>query len=80
AMARHGLIHNVASDAHDCLRRPPEMAEPLAQAGLGAHQNLLADAVPAAILDGTDLPEHPGALLEPPGRRRRWWSEREPFA
>ena len=79
-MARAGLIHNVASDAHDCERRPPGLAEPIDRAGLGAHAELLCEAVPAAILDGTPLPQHPGPLLEAPRRTWRWWQPRDPFA
>jgi protein-tyrosine phosphatase len=75
-MARQGLIHNVASDAHDCERRPPEIAAGLEHAGLAAHRELLTEAMPRAILDGKDLPAHPGALIAP--RRRRWrnWSRK----
>ncbi len=81
SMARAGLIHNVASDAHDCERRPPGLAEPLERAGLGAHVELLTEAMPRAILAGTDLPRHPGPLLEPArGRRWAWRRERDPFA
>jgi protein-tyrosine phosphatase len=79
SMARAGLIHNVASDAHDPERRPPAIAEPLDRAGLGAHAEFLAQAVPRAILDGTDLPDHPGALLDPPRRRWPWQSRHDPF-
>jgi protein-tyrosine phosphatase len=74
-MAQEGLIHNVASDAHDCDIRPPEISGPLAEAGLAAHAELLVEAMPRAILDGTDLPEHPGPLREP---RRRKWRARPP--
>ncbi len=78
-MARAGLIHNVASDAHDCVRRPPAIARPLERAGLGRHVTLLAEAMPLAILDGTDLPAHPGSLLEAP--RRRWpWQPRDAWS
>jgi protein-tyrosine phosphatase len=80
AMARAGLIHNVASDAHDCARRPPVLAESIDRAGLGAHAELLCEAVPAAILDGTTLPDHPGALLPSPRRTWRWREPRDPFA
>ncbi|MGI8802725.1 MAG: tyrosine-protein phosphatase [Solirubrobacteraceae bacterium] len=73
-MARDGLIHNVASDAHDCDRRPPVIREPLERAGLGPHVSLLAEELPRAILDGTDLPAYPEALLAPARRRGlgRW--------
>ena len=33
-LARDGLVHNVASDAHDRVKRPPGMAAELKQAGL----------------------------------------------
>ena len=72
-MARRGQIHNVASDAHDCHRRPPPIAEPLERCGLGPHIELLTEAVPRSILDGSDTPEHPGGLLAPRHRRRRGW-------
>ena len=72
-MARLGQIHNVASDAHDCHRRPPPIAEPLERCGLGPHIELLTEVVPRSILDGSDMPEHPGGLLPPRHRRRRGW-------
>jgi protein-tyrosine phosphatase len=58
------LVHSVASDAHDALRRPPGMAEPLRAAGLGQLAPLLASEAPAAILAGDPLPA-------PPAWRRR---------
>jgi protein-tyrosine phosphatase len=71
-MAERGLIHNVASDAHDCVRRPPGIAEAMAQAGLGAHIELLTVLVPQAILTGTQLPDVPTALLPSRPARRPW--------
>jgi protein-tyrosine phosphatase len=73
-LVRDGLVHNVASDAHDPHHRPPELAEPLKRAGLGAEAEWLADGVPAAILAGTELPPRPA----PPAAdrdvsRRHWW-------
>jgi protein-tyrosine phosphatase len=73
AMAQDGLIHNVASDAHDCDRRPPGIGAEMERAGLGAHIRLLAAEVPEAIVSGGELPPHPGALLAPQSARRRWW-------
>jgi protein-tyrosine phosphatase len=70
-MAENGLIGNVASDAHDCVRRPPGIAEAMEQAGLGAHIELLAHDVPRAILTGAPLPQIPSCLL--PGRDRSAW-------
>jgi protein-tyrosine phosphatase len=71
-MADHGLIHNVASDAHDCIRRPPGIADAMEQAGLGAHVELLTELVPHAILTGGPIPEVPAALLSGRAGRRSW--------
>lgn len=54
-----GLVHSVASDAHDALRRPPGLAEPLADAGLDGLTAQLAQEAPAAILAGEDPPPPP---------------------
>lgn len=55
-LLRRGLVHNVASDAHDAVGRPPALAAELDAAGLGEHSDLLARALPEAILDGTAVP------------------------
>jgi protein-tyrosine phosphatase len=71
-LAQEGLIHNVASDAHDRKRRPPGMAEEIERAGLGQLTGWLTEAVPAAIISGAELPPCPvpiGSALE----RRSWW-------
>jgi len=67
SIAERGLLHNVASDAHDSHRRPPGVAEAIRSAGLGAHLELLTEAVPEAILSGEELPPLPDRLL---GKRR----------
>jgi protein-tyrosine phosphatase len=54
-----GLIHNVASDAHDCHRRPPGLSQELASAGLRDQTAWLTEDVPAAILAGSDIPPAP---------------------
>jgi protein-tyrosine phosphatase len=59
ALLEAGLVHSVASDAHDARRRPPGIAAPLAAAGLSELVPLLADEVPAAILAGEPLPPAP---------------------
>ncbi|HZV75195.1 MAG TPA: CpsB/CapC family capsule biosynthesis tyrosine phosphatase [Conexibacter sp.] len=64
-MLEAGLVHSVASDAHDARRRPPGIAEPMAAAGLGELTPLLAQEAPAAILAGDPLPSAPA------WRRRR---------
>lgn len=58
-MLREELVHNVASDAHSELRRPPGMADELAEAGLGDHADWLTRAVPEAILHGGEVPPRP---------------------
>ncbi len=74
ALAREGLLHNVASDAHDAVNRPPEIAAELERAGLAPLAQWLTVAVPAAILDGGEIPLRPPAApvgAEP--AQRRWW-------
>ena len=58
-MLEAGLVHSVASDAHDALRRPPGIAAPLADAGLEELAPLLGHEAPAAILAGDPLPRAP---------------------
>ncbi len=67
------IVHNVASDAHDHIRRPPGIAKELEQAGFGPLTDWLTQAVPAAILAGEEIPPRP--VLTPPGvkRARRPW-------
>ncbi|MGA9313775.1 MAG: CpsB/CapC family capsule biosynthesis tyrosine phosphatase [Solirubrobacteraceae bacterium] len=69
--ARHlleqGLVHNVASDAHDATKRPPCMSADLEEAGFANLADWLTLAVPAAILAGEEIPERP----EPPALSKR---------
>jgi protein-tyrosine phosphatase len=51
-----GLVHSVASDAHDAVRRPPGIAHALAGAGHVELVPLLAQQVPAAILANDAIP------------------------
>ncbi len=74
ALAREGLLHNVASDAHDAVNRTPEITAELEQSGLAPLAPWLTGAVPAAILDGGEVPPAPmvaATALEP--ARRGWW-------
>ncbi len=72
-LVRDGLVHNVASDAHDAIRRPPSIAAELEQAGLDPLLDWLTRAVPAAILADEAPPERPKvALPRLPARRLRW--------
>lgn len=74
-LAQAGLVHNVVSDAHDHLHRPPGMTDALARAGLTPLAGWLTEEVPAAILAGTEIPPRPNApvaiRIDPP-RRSRW--------
>jgi protein-tyrosine phosphatase len=73
-LAADGLIHNVASDAHDHLNRPPGIADELRRVGLDPLTDWLTRAVPAAILDGAEIPPRPAeAVVRIAGKRRRWW-------
>lgn len=55
-----GLVHSVASDAHDLDRRPPGIAPVLQEAGLEpALITWLGEDVPRAILDGDRIPFAP---------------------
>jgi protein-tyrosine phosphatase len=73
-LVRDGLVHNVASDAHDAVRRPPSISAELERAGLGGLAEWLTQAVPSAILDGGEIP--PRSETETGSRvargRRRW--------
>ena len=59
------LVHTVASDAHDAVRRPPGMRDAVLAAGLDEVASLLTQEIPAAILAGGEIPP------VPPLRRRR---------
>lgn len=73
-LAREQMIHNVASDAHDCARRPPGIAQQLEQAGLGQLTAWLTEEVPGAILAGQPIPPRPAvADIRVPALRRSWW-------
>jgi protein-tyrosine phosphatase len=59
-----GLVHDLSSDAHDHVRRPPGIGEALASAedelpGISAQREWLTELVPAAILAGEPLPARP---------------------
>lgn len=66
-----GLVHNVASDAHDDVRRPPGLRSGFVALeddlpGLSEHAAWFTATVPAALLEGTPVPSAPPA----PTRRR----------
>lgn len=56
-MLRDGLVHNVASDAHDVARRPPDLLPKMREAGLSEEKiDCMIHASPRAILDGASIP------------------------
>ena len=76
-MARERWIHNVTSDTHDPVKRPPSVLAELRKAGLEPLEDWLVEAVPAAILGGGPIPPRPAVAL--PGIEpvpRTWWRRR----
>ncbi len=75
-LAQAGLMHNVVSDAHDHLKRPPGMADELARTGLAPLADWLTQEVPAALLAGDEIPARPQTAvainIEPRRPRSRW--------
>jgi protein-tyrosine phosphatase len=80
-LARERMVHNIASDAHDAVQRPPGVAAEIARSGLGPLAEWLTERVPAAILHGDEtIPPRPAVALpgiDAPGRR--WWRRRRRF-
>ncbi len=76
ALLDRGLAHNVASDAHDPVSRPPSIARELRDAGRPGLEDWLTEEVPAAILAGREIPPRP-AVAPPPPRRRLGWLRRD---
>jgi protein-tyrosine phosphatase len=74
-LIEQGLVHNVASDAHDSVNRAPGMVDELNRAGLGQLADWLTEVVPRAILAGAEtIPRRPAfELRTDAGRRRRAW-------
>lgn len=78
-LVHRGMVHNVASDAHDHLRRRPGIKHELEQSGLGPLADWLAQEVPSALLSGREIPPRP-ALPSPKGRspqRPRWLARKK---
>ncbi len=74
-LLRSGLVHNLASDAHDTARRPPGLTAGLealrsALPELAGQADWLAHDAPAAIAQGQPLPDRPAPAQRP--RARRW--------
>jgi protein-tyrosine phosphatase len=77
-----GLVHNVASDAHDHLHRPPDLASGFESAeaelpGIGEQASWFTVTAPVAIVTGRDsLPPRPDPPPRPPTSRWRRLVER----
>jgi protein-tyrosine phosphatase len=67
-----GLVHNVASDAHDEARRPPGVLVQLEQTGLAELGEWLTEEVPRAILEGGEIPPRPDVALPKSASGPRW--------
>jgi protein-tyrosine phosphatase len=72
-LVEEGMAHNVSSDAHDDVRRPPSVIDELERAGVGLLAEWLTRSVPAAILDGDKIPPRPAVELAGIGRKRLRW-------
>jgi protein-tyrosine phosphatase len=78
AMLKEGLVHNVASDAHDPTIRAPDLSIAIdvidkELPGGEAHGRWLTQEAPAAVLAGETLPSRPQS---PSGPRSRWFRSR----
>jgi len=75
SLAQQGMVHNVASDAHDEAQRAPGVGDEIERCGLSPLAEWLTCAVPAAILEGKDtIPPRPSVSLENVGSAPRpWW-------
>jgi protein-tyrosine phosphatase len=68
---RHGLVHLIASDAHNAKTRPPRLAEAVEMAGriVGpARAEAMVTTVPAAILGNEQIPDF-GEPISPGGKK-----------
>lgn len=71
-----GLVHFVASDAHDCMRRPPKLDKARKRVeerwGAGIARKVFSEN-PQAVLEGRSLSAESAAIA--PSRRKwyRWW-------
>jgi protein-tyrosine phosphatase len=75
-MLRAGLVHDVASDAHDHIHRPPGLVAGFDNVeeelpGISQHSAWYTVTSPVAILAGNPLPEMPQLNEPPPASRLR---------
>ena len=82
-LLREGLVHDVASDAHDPSRRPPGLSAGFLALeaelpGIGAQMPFFTEEGPSAILAGRPLPPRPRALTPRPSGWRRLLPQTRP--
>ena len=75
-----GLAHNVTSDAHNAMQRPPGLRDEILGVadelpGIEEQLDWLTLDVPAAVLGGGGIPARPGGRLQR-RRKRRWALQR----
>ena len=80
-LLEEGLVHDVASDAHDLSGRRPEVLSELERAeehvpGLAGLVPWLTEEAPQAILAGERVLPPPALPPRPEPPRRRWWQRR----
>ncbi|MBI2817420.1 MAG: exopolysaccharide biosynthesis protein [Acidobacteria bacterium] len=77
SLLKHNMIHFIASDAHDTVSRPLQLAEArrvIAEAAGEETANALSEANPRATIEGRALPWRPELL--PIVQERKWFSFR----
>src|SRR3954454_5549783 len=67
-LLRDGMVHNIASDAHDLVRRPPGVKGILAEEGVADATEWFTRQLPEAILGGGPLPPAPVMSVPEPER------------
>lgn len=72
-LLRDGLVHDIASDAHDHIDRPPGTMGELDSAGLQSLTFALTEEIPAAVLAGGEIPSAPRLAPAAALRRARSW-------
>jgi protein-tyrosine phosphatase len=75
-MLREGLVHDVASDAHDHIHRPPSLTDGFDDVkselpGIERHTAWYTVTSPVAILAGNPIPEAPQIIGPAPSRLQR---------
>ena len=71
-LLRTGLVHNVASDAHDLAKRPPILSDALISSEVAPLAIWLTESVPEAILNGRVVPPRPTTTDNTRPRCGRW--------